>query len=96
MGTNCASLAADLFLFCYGKDFMLSLFDKNQTDAIEVFNSTSRYLDGGFYNDNPYFEQMISQIYATELQLKRHIPLILQRTPLGEGLKLILLAKSLP
>ena len=25
MGTNCASLVADLFLFCYEKDFMLSL-----------------------------------------------------------------------
>ena len=25
MGTNCASLVADLFLFCYERDFMLSL-----------------------------------------------------------------------
>ena len=27
MGTNCAPLVADLFLFCYGRDFMLSLSD---------------------------------------------------------------------
>ena len=27
MGTNCAPLVADLFLFCYEKDFMLSLQD---------------------------------------------------------------------
>ena len=26
MGTNCAPLLADLFLFCYERDFMLFLF----------------------------------------------------------------------
>ena len=30
MGTNCAPLVADLFLFCYERDFMLSLSDDNQ------------------------------------------------------------------
>ena len=45
MVTNCALLVADLFLFCYERDFMLSLSDNNQTDNIEAFNSTSRYLD---------------------------------------------------
>ena len=37
MGTNCAPLVADLFLFCYERDFMLSLSDNNQTDIIEAF-----------------------------------------------------------
>ena len=32
MGTNCALLVADLFLFCYERDFMLSLSDNNQPD----------------------------------------------------------------
>ena len=27
MGTNCAGLVADLFLFCYERDFMMSLSD---------------------------------------------------------------------
>ena len=27
MGTNCAPLVADLFLFCYERDFMVSLSD---------------------------------------------------------------------
>ena len=31
MGTSCAPLVAELFLFCYERDFMLSLSDKNQT-----------------------------------------------------------------
>ena len=71
MGTNRASLAADLFLFCYERDFMLSLSDNNQTDIIEVFNSTSRYLEDLLNIDNPYFEQMVDQIYPTELQLNK-------------------------
>ena len=45
MGTNCAPLVADLFLFCYEKVFMLSISDNNQADVVEAFNSTSRYLD---------------------------------------------------
>ena len=71
MGTNCAPLVADLFLFCYERDFMLSLSDNNQTDIVEAFNITSRYLDDLLNIDNPYFEQMVGQIYPTELQLNK-------------------------
>ena len=67
MGTNCAPLVADLFLFCYKRDFMLSLSDNNQIDIIEAINSTSRYLDDLLNIDNPYFEQMADQIFSTEL-----------------------------
>ena len=45
MGTNCAPLVADLFLFCYERDFMMSLSDDKQADVIDAFNTTSRYLD---------------------------------------------------
>ena len=47
IGTNCAPLVADLFLFCYEMDFMMSLDNEKQADIIEAFNikSTSRYLD---------------------------------------------------
>ena len=69
MGTYCAPLVADLFLFCYERDFILSLSDNNQTDITEAFNSTSRYLNDLL--DNPYFEQMVGQIYPTELQLNK-------------------------
>ena len=44
MGTNCISLVADLFLFCYEGDFMMSLSDDKQADIIDAFNTTSRYL----------------------------------------------------
>ena len=49
----------------------MSLSGNNQTDIIEAFNSTSRYLDDLFNIDNPYFEQMVGQIYPTELQLNK-------------------------
>ena len=71
MGTNCAPLVADLFLFCYERDFMKSLSLENQADIIEAFNSTSRYLDDLLNIDNIYFDQMVTRIYPTELQLNR-------------------------
>ena len=71
MGTNCAPLVADLFLFCYVRDFMTSLYDDNQAAIIEAFNSTSRYLDDLLNIDSPYFEGMVNQIYPPELQLNK-------------------------
>ena len=71
MGTNCAPLVADLFLFWYERDFMKSLSCENQADIIEAFNSTSRYLDNLLNIDNIYFDQMVDRIYPTELQLNR-------------------------
>ena len=50
--TNCALLVAYLSLFCYEKDFMLSFSEDNQSDVIEAFNSTSRYLDDLLNIDN--------------------------------------------
>ena len=50
---------------------MLSLSDNNQTDVIEAFNSTSRYLDDLLNIDNTYFEQMVGQIYPIELQFNK-------------------------
>ena len=67
MDTNCAHLVADLFLFCYERDFMLSLSDANQSEVIEAFNSTSRYLDDLLNIDN-FFDSMVNHIYPSELQ----------------------------
>ena len=73
MGTDCAPLdvVADLFLFCYERDFMTSLFNDNQADSIEAFNSTSRYLNDLLNIDNPYFEGMVNQMYPPELKLNK-------------------------
>ena len=52
----------------------MSLSDNNKADVVEAFNSTSRYLDDLLNIDNPYFAQIISQIYPTELQLNKANP----------------------
>ena len=63
MGTNCAPLVADLFLFCYERDFMMSLSHDKQAGVIDAFNTTSRYLDDILNINNLYFDNMVSQIY---------------------------------
>ena len=60
MGTNCAPLEADVFLFCYKRDFMTTLSNDSQADIIEANNSTSRYLDDLLNTDNSYFEGMVN------------------------------------
>ena len=52
---------------------MLPLSDNNQADVVEAFYFTSRYQDDLL--DDPYFAQMVSQIYPTELQLNKANPL---------------------
>ena len=73
MGTICAPLVADSFLFCFERDFMMSLSDVKQADFIDAFNTTSRYLDDIFNINNVCFENMVSQIYPSELQLNKAI-----------------------
>ena len=56
MGTHCSPLVADLFLFCYEKDFMISLSEEKQSEVLEAFSSTSRCLDDLLNIDNKYFD----------------------------------------
>ena len=71
MGTNCAPLVADLFLFCYKRDFMLSLSDDNQSEVIEAFNSTFWYLDDLSNINNTFFDSKVNHICPSELQLHK-------------------------
>ena len=73
MGTNCALLIADLFLFCYERNFMMSLTDDKQSDIIDAFSTTSRYLDDSLNTNNVYFYTMVRQIYLSNLQLYKAI-----------------------
>ena len=47
----------------------MSLSDNNQADAVEALNSTSRYLDVLLNFDKLCFEQMVSLIYHTEIEV---------------------------
>ena len=50
---------------------MISLSDDKQADVIDAFNTTSRYLDDILNINNVYFDNMVSQIYPSELQLNK-------------------------
>ena len=71
MGTNCAPLVADLFIFCYERDFMFSLSEENQSGVIEAFSSTSLYLDDLLNIYNNFFDSMVNRIYPSELKLNK-------------------------
>ena len=71
MGTYFAPLIADLFLFCYERDFMSNLQKSRRFDLIDKFNDTSRYLDDIFTIDNPAFSEHIPDIYSRELHLNK-------------------------
>ena len=71
MGTKCAPLVVDLFLFFNDGDFMIFLFDDKEAVVIDAVNSTYRYFDDNSSINNVYFDNMVSQIYASGLQLNK-------------------------
>ena len=50
---------------------MMSLSDDKQAVIIDAFYTTFRYLDDILNINNVYFDNMVSQIYPTELQLNK-------------------------
>ena len=94
MGTNCAPLVVDLFLFCYERDFMKNLSNDSQVDVIKAFNLTSRrsrYLDDLLNIDNLILKEWSTKFIHLNCNL---IKLILQipRPPFGIYICLFLVA----
>ena len=50
---------------------MMSFSDDKQVDVIHAYNTTSRYLNDILNINNVYFDNMVSQIYSSELQLNK-------------------------
>ena len=50
---------------------MMSLSDDKQADVIDAFNTTSRYLDDILNINDVYFDNIVSQINPSELQLNK-------------------------
>ena len=50
---------------------MMSLSDDKQADVIDAFNTAFRYLDDILNINNVYLDNMVSQIYLSELQLNK-------------------------
>ena len=70
MGTDCAPVVANLFLFAYEYGFMKGLLKDNITLAIK-FSNIYRYIDDLLCINNKDFELSISDIYPKELILKK-------------------------
>ena len=70
MGTDCAPLVVDLFLFSYEFEFMKSLIRTDLSVAAK-FSNTCRYIDDLLTLNNPDFQASIGQIYPPELELKK-------------------------
>ena len=50
---------------------MMYLSDDKQADVIDAFITNSRYFDDILNINNVYFDNMVSQIYPSELQLNK-------------------------
>ena len=71
MGTNCAPLLADLFLYSYEAEFIQTLLkDKNNKGIARRFNFTHRYIDDVLSLNNPRFSDYLEFIYPDELEIK--------------------------
>ena len=49
MGTNCAPLLADMFLYSYEADFTQALLKKKEKNLVPFSNFTFRYIDVTFH-----------------------------------------------
>ena len=70
MGTYCAPLLANLFLFYCEYKYMKNLI-KNDIILAKKFNTTMRYIDDLLTLNNTQFDAAIQDIYPQELQLKK-------------------------
>ena len=68
MGTNCAPLLADLFLYSYEVEFIQPLLSAGRKRLASQFKY--RYIDDVFSINNPDFEKYLGQMYPPELEIK--------------------------
>jgi len=70
MGTNCAPLFANLFLYSYKADFIQGLLNKNEKKLARSFIFTFRYIDDVLSLNNSKFADFIDRIYPIEFEIK--------------------------
>ena len=70
MGTNCAPLLADLFLYSYESEFLQKLVKDKTIHEARAFNFTFRYIDDVLSINNSRFAEFLPLIYPPELEVK--------------------------
>ena len=67
MGTNCAPLLADLFLYSYENKFLDKLIKEGKRKRARRLNLSYCYIDDLISFNNKRFKEFISDIYRKEL-----------------------------
>ena len=70
MGTNCAPLLADVFLYSYEADFIQGLLKENEKKQARSFNFTFHYIDDVISLNNFRFGDFVDRIYSIDLEKK--------------------------
>jgi hypothetical protein len=70
MGTNCAPLLADLFLYSYESEFLQKLVKDKKIHEARAFNFTYKYIDDVLSINNSRFAEFLPLIYPPELEVK--------------------------
>ena len=70
MGTNCAPLLADLFLYSYEAEFIQKLLSQKKKKLAVAFNLTFRYIDDVLSINKDNFHTYVNTIYPSELEIK--------------------------
>ena len=69
VGTNCATLLADLFLYSYENEFLDKLIKEGKRKLARKFNLSYRYTDDLISFNNKRFKEFISDIYSKEITI---------------------------
>ena len=69
MGTNCAPLLADLFLYSYENEFLNKFIKEGKRKLARKFNLSYRHINDLISFDNKRFKEFISDIYPKELTI---------------------------
>ena len=69
MGTNCAHLLADLFLYSYESEFVQNLVKDKKIHEARAFNFTYKYIDDVLSINNSRFAEFLP-LYPLELEVK--------------------------
>ena len=70
LGTKCAPLLTDFFLYLYEADYIQGLLKKNEKKLARSFNFTFRYIDDVLLLNNSRFGDFVDRIYSFEFEIK--------------------------
>ena len=71
MGTNCAPLLADLFLYSYENEFLDNMIRSGHRRLARSFNLCYRYIDDLIVFNNKKFPDYLKEIYPSQLTVEK-------------------------